>query len=80
MKLATLLIDAIPVLAMSESPEVERSAQNPGGKSNIEQAEPPIGKTDPTDPVQVKGKASNPKQPPSGNLENAGQSDNTRSV
>jgi hypothetical protein len=66
---------------MSESPEVERSTQNPKGKTNIEQTpEPPLGKADPTEPVQVKGKISNPKQSPSGNLENAGQTDSTQSA
>jgi hypothetical protein len=102
---------------MSESPEVERSAQNPRGKTNIEQgAEPSVDKTDATEPSVDKTDAtepsvdktdatepsvdktdatepsvdktdatepvrmSNPKQTPSGNLENAGQTDNTRSV
>lgn len=39
---------------MSESPEVERSTQNPRGKANLEKgAEPPVDKTDPTEPVKV---------------------------
>lgn len=47
---------------MSESPEVERSTQNPKGRTNVEQTpEPPLGKADPTEPVQVKGKISDPK-------------------
>jgi hypothetical protein len=59
---------------MSESPEVERSTQNPRGKTNIEHgAEPSVDKTDPTEPVRV----SNPKQMPLGNLENARQTDTT---
>jgi hypothetical protein len=44
---------------MSESPEAERSTQNPRGKTNIEHgAEPSVDKIDPTEPVGV----SNPKQ------------------
>lgn len=47
---------------MSESPEVERSTQNPGGKSNIEQGvEPPVDKTDPTEPVRVPDKKESPE-------------------
>ncbi len=62
---------------MSESPEVERSAQNPSGNTNIEQgAEPSVDKTDPTEPVRV----SNPKQTPSGNLEIAWQTYTTPEV
>jgi hypothetical protein len=39
---------------MSESPEVERSTQNPNGRTNIEQgAEPPVDETDPAQPVEV---------------------------
>jgi hypothetical protein len=65
---------------MSESPEVESNYGNPKGKSNLEKgAEPPAQKPDNADPVQVR-KSSNPKMPPSGNLENAGQSDNTKSA
>ena len=65
---------------MSESPEVERNYNNPKGRSNIEKcAEPPLQKTDPTEPVETAKKPSNPKMPPSGNLEHAGQTDNTRS-
>lgn len=65
---------------MSESPEVESNYGNPKGKSNLEKGvEPPAQKSDNADPVQAR-KSSNPKMPPSGNLENAGQSDNTKSV
>ncbi|HEU4606099.1 MAG TPA: hypothetical protein VFS46_07670 [Nitrososphaera sp.] len=70
---------------MSESPEVEGNYNNPKGRSNLEKgAEPPLQKADPTEPVQVGAdkakKPSNPKMPPSGNLEHAGQTDNTRSA
>ena len=47
---------------MSESPEVERSIQNPKGKSNLEQgAGPPVDKTDPTEPVEVAGTSESPQ-------------------
>lgn len=70
---------------MSESPEVEGNYSNPKGRSNLEKgAEPPLQKADPTEPVQVSDakskKPSNPKMLPSGNLEYAGQTDNTRSA
>ena len=46
---------------MSESPEVERSIQNPKGKSNLEQgAGPPVDKTDPTEPVEVESAGESP--------------------
>jgi len=62
---------------MSESPEVERGTQNPKGKTNVEKtSEDTKRNTDSTEPAQV----SNPKQSPSGNLENAGQTDNTKSA
>lgn len=57
---------------MSKSPEVESNYGNPEGKSNLEKSEEPL-KSD-----KAK-KPSNPKMPPSGNLEHAGQSDNTPS-
>lgn len=52
---------------MSESPEVESNYANPEGKSNLEKGEKPAKKP------------SNPKMPPSENLERAGQSDNAPS-
>ena len=57
---------------MSESPEVERSTQNPKGRTNIEQgAEPPVDKTDPTQPVEVESVES-----PQGNqMKNVGKTD-----
>jgi len=57
---------------MSESPEVERSTQNPKGRTNIEQgAEPTIDKTDPTQPVEVESVES-----PQGNqMKNVGKTD-----
>lgn len=71
---------------MSESPEVESNYNNPTGKSNLKKGtEPPSAQSEPADPVQAANqndrtkKASDPKMPPSGNLEYAGQSDNTRS-
>lgn len=66
---------------MSESPEVESNYDNPKGKSNLEKGE----QSPAQDPVQAANendrtkKASDPKMPPSGNLEYAGQSDNTTS-
>ncbi|GEM_PF-2710220 len=60
---------------MSESP-VERSTQNPKGKTNVEQMPEPSPKTDLTEPVQI----SDPKQSPFENLENTKQTDNTKSV
>lgn len=72
---------------MSESPEVESNYGNPKGKSNLQKgAEPPAQKSEPADPVKAANKndrskkPSDPKMPPSGNLEYAGQSDNTTSV
>jgi hypothetical protein len=53
---------AVP--ALSESLKVERSTQNPRGKTNIEQR---------AEPVRV----SNPKQTPLGNLENGRQTGTT---
>jgi hypothetical protein len=39
---------------MSESPEVERSIQNPKGRSNLEKgSEHELDNTDPTEPVKV---------------------------
>jgi hypothetical protein len=52
---------------MSESSEVESNYANPEGNSNLEKGEKPAKKP------------SDPKMPPSGNLEHAGQSDNTPS-
>jgi hypothetical protein len=64
---------------MSESPEVERNTHSPKGKINIEKTpEPPPRLTDLTEPVQVKDRTL--KQMPSGNLENAGPTDNMQST
>ena len=47
---------------MSESPEVERSIQNPKGRSNLEQgAGPQVDKTDPTEPVEAAGTRESPQ-------------------
>ena len=58
---------------MSESPEVERSTQNPEGKSNLEQGiEPRVDNTDPTEPVEV----SSADESPQGNqMKNVGKVD-----
>jgi hypothetical protein len=58
---------------MSESPEVERSIQNPKGRSNLEKgAEHELDKTDPTEPVEV----VSPKKSTQGNQnKNAGSTD-----
>lgn len=69
---------------MSESPEVESNCNNQKGRSNLEKGTEPPAQKEPADPVQVANqnktkKASDPKMPPSGNLEYAGQSDNTKS-
>ncbi len=72
---------------MSESPEVvESNYTNPNGKSNLKKGtEPPSAQREPADPVQAANQndrtkyPSDPKMPPSGNLEYAGQSDNTKS-
>jgi hypothetical protein len=59
---------------MSESPEVERSIQNPKGKSNLEQgAGPRVDKTDPTEPVEV---ASASESPQGSQMKNVGKTDN----
>jgi hypothetical protein len=58
---------------MSESPEVERGTQNPKGRTNLEQgAEPPVGKTDPTQPVEV---ASVEESPQGSQMKNVGKTD-----
>ncbi|HEV8386613.1 MAG TPA: hypothetical protein VGQ03_03220 [Nitrososphaera sp.] len=58
---------------MSESPEVERSIQNPKGKSNLEKGtEPQVDKTDPTQPVKV---ASDKESPQRDRKKNVGNTD-----
>ena len=58
---------------MSESPEVERGTQNPKGRTNMEQgAEPPLDKTDPTQPVEV---ASTEESPQGNQMKNVGKTD-----
>jgi hypothetical protein len=57
---------------MSESPEVERSTQNPKGSTNLKGAEPPADKTDPTQPVEI----SSVEESPQGNqMKNVGKTD-----
>jgi hypothetical protein len=57
---------------MSESPELERSTQNPKGRSNLKGGESPVDKTDPTQPVEV----SSAKETPQGNqMKNVGRTD-----
>jgi hypothetical protein len=58
---------------MSESPGVERSIQNPNGKSNLEQgAGPQIDKTDPTEPVEVSSASESPQ---GSQMKNVGKTD-----
>ena len=57
---------------MSESPEVERSTQNPKGKTNLKSTESPVDKTDPTQPVEI----SSVEETPQGNqMKNVGRTD-----
>ena len=50
----------IVMLLMSENPEERNRESRKANENNIEQqAEPPLNKQDPTEPVEVKGKAGN---------------------